>query len=104
MMTDILISLDDRFLYFSNYLHGDVRQYDISEPSKPKLVGQVFIGGMILNDGPVKVIEDKELKVSTKGSRSRSRSSRARTIQPLCPFCGRETPRKIYNSEIILEN
>lgn len=61
MMTDILISLDDRFLYFSNWLHGDVRQYDISEPSKPKLVGQVFIGGSIVNGGPVKVIQDKEL-------------------------------------------
>lgn len=63
MMTDILISLDDRYLYFSNYLHGDVRQYDISEPSKPKLVGQIFLGGSIINDGPVKVIEDKELTV-----------------------------------------
>lgn len=63
MITDILISLDDRFLYFSNYLHGDIRQYDISEPSKPKLVGQVFIGGSILNDGPVKVIDDPELQV-----------------------------------------
>lgn len=40
-ITDILISLDDRFLYFSNWLHGDVRQYDISDTRKPKLVGQV---------------------------------------------------------------
>lgn len=63
MVTDILISLDDRFLYFSNYLHGDVRQYDITDPAKPKLVGQVFLGGAILSDGKVKVIEDKELKV-----------------------------------------
>lgn len=29
-MTDILLSLDDKFLYFSNWMHGDVRQYDIS--------------------------------------------------------------------------
>ena len=40
-ITDILISLDDRFLYFSNWLHGDIRQYDISDTRKPKLVGQV---------------------------------------------------------------
>ncbi|KAM7080542.1 methanethiol oxidase-like [Ciconia maguari] len=40
-ITDILISLDDRFLYFSNWLHGDIRQYDISNTRKPKLVGQV---------------------------------------------------------------
>ena len=32
LITDILISMDDRFLYFSNWLHGDVRQYDISRP------------------------------------------------------------------------
>lgn len=62
MMTDILLSLDDRYLYFSNWLHGDVRQYDISDPAKPKLTGQVFVGGVILNDSKVKVIEDKELK------------------------------------------
>jgi len=47
LITDILISLDDRFLYFSNWLHGDIRQYDISDPHHPKLVGQVVIGGSI---------------------------------------------------------
>ena len=47
LITDILISMDDRFLYFSNWLHGDLRQYDISDPSKPKLTGQVWIGGML---------------------------------------------------------
>ena len=29
------------FLYFSNWLHGDLRQYDISDPKRPRLVGQV---------------------------------------------------------------
>ncbi|MBL8821409.1 MAG: selenium-binding family protein [Planctomycetia bacterium] len=47
LITDLLISLDDRFLYFSNWLHGDIRQYDISDPAKPKLVGQVWLGGVI---------------------------------------------------------
>lgn len=63
MMTDILLSLDDRFLYFSNWLHGDVRQYDISDPAKPKLTGQIFLGGLVLSDSKMNVIEDKELKV-----------------------------------------
>jgi selenium-binding protein 1 len=62
LITDILISLDDRFLYFSNWLHGDVRQYDITDRSNPKLVGQIFIGGAICKDGPVKVTKDTELK------------------------------------------
>jgi selenium-binding protein 1 len=31
VMTDILISMDDKYLYFSNWLHGDIRQYDITD-------------------------------------------------------------------------
>lgn len=62
MMSDIILSLDDRFLYFNNWMHGDVRQYDISDPAKPKLTGQIFLGGCILSDSKVKVIEDKELQ------------------------------------------
>jgi methanethiol oxidase len=62
LMTDILLSLDDRYIYFSNWFHGDVRQYDISDPAHPKMTGQVFLGGLILNDSNVKVVEDKELK------------------------------------------
>lgn len=66
MVTDILISLDDRYLYLSNWMHGDVRQYDISDPAKPQLKGQVFLGGCILNDSSVEVIDDYELNVSFK--------------------------------------
>ena len=47
LITDIIISMDDKFLYFSNWLHGDIRQYDITDPSNPKLVGQVWCGGQI---------------------------------------------------------
>jgi selenium-binding protein 1 len=63
-MSDIILSMDDRFLFFSNWLHGDVRQYDVSDPSNPRLVGQIFLGGSIQKDGPVRVVEDKELSVS----------------------------------------
>ncbi|MBY0512348.1 MAG: selenium-binding family protein [Gemmataceae bacterium] len=47
MPTDMVISMDDHFLYLSNWLHGDVRQYDISDPATPKLVGQLFIAGQL---------------------------------------------------------
>ncbi len=47
LITDLLVSMDDKYLYFSNWLHGDVRQYDISDPSNPKLTGQVWIGGLL---------------------------------------------------------
>ncbi|XP_048372052.1 methanethiol oxidase-like [Sphaerodactylus townsendi] len=61
LSTYILISLDDRFLYLSNFIHGDVRQYDITDPFHPKLVGQVFLGGSIQKSSGVTVLEDKEL-------------------------------------------
>uniref|UniRef100_A0A8C8B3E4 Methanethiol oxidase n=1 Tax=Otus sunia TaxID=257818 RepID=A0A8C8B3E4_9STRI len=61
-ITDILISLDDRFLFFSNWLHGDVRQYDISDRRRPRLVGQIFLGGSITRGGPVTVCGDEELQ------------------------------------------
>jgi selenium-binding protein 1 len=47
LITDILVSMDDHYLYFSNWLHGDLRQYDISDPSNPRLTGQVWIGGLL---------------------------------------------------------
>ncbi|XP_073465261.1 methanethiol oxidase-like [Aquarana catesbeiana] len=61
-ISDILISLDDRFLYFCNWVHGDIRQYDITDPCHPKLLGQIFLAGSILKGGAVKVLEDQELK------------------------------------------
>jgi selenium-binding protein 1 len=47
LITDLVLSLDDRWLYFSNWLHGDLRQYDVSDPAQPKLTGQVWLGGLM---------------------------------------------------------
>jgi selenium-binding protein 1 len=47
LITDLVLSMDDRFLYFANWLHGDVRQYDVSDPANPKLTGQLWLGGVI---------------------------------------------------------
>ena len=58
LITDILLSMDDRFLYFSNWLHGDLRQYDISDPSNPRLTGQVWMGGLL---GKAPVVEGIEI-------------------------------------------
>ena len=61
LITDLVLSMDDRFLYFSDWLHGDLRQYDVSDPENPKLTGQLWLGGMLgkesdngrpLNGGP----------------------------------------------------
>ena len=47
LITDFLISLVDCFLYFVNWLHGDVRQSNIEDPKNPALTGQVWVGGLI---------------------------------------------------------
>ncbi len=35
---------------------GDICQYDISDPSNPKLTGRLWVGGSIRKGGPVKVL------------------------------------------------
>jgi methanethiol oxidase len=47
LITDLVLSLDDRWLYFSDWLHGDIRRYDVRDPSKPRLTGQVWPGGVL---------------------------------------------------------
>jgi methanethiol oxidase len=47
LVTDINLSLDDRFLYVSCWGTGEFRQYDVSDPFHPKLVGSVHLGGII---------------------------------------------------------
>jgi selenium-binding protein 1 len=53
LISDVVLSMDDRFLYFANWLQGDVRQYDVSDPARPKLTGQVYLGGLIGKAGKV---------------------------------------------------
>ncbi len=62
LVTDIDLSLDDRFLYVSCWGTGEMRQYDVSDPFHPRLAGSVRIGGIVtraahpasgpLNGGP----------------------------------------------------
>ncbi len=46
LLTDIDLSLDDRFLYASCWGTGEMRQYDVSDPHNPKQVGSLHIGGI----------------------------------------------------------
>jgi methanethiol oxidase len=46
LVTDINLSLDDRFLYVSCWGTGELRQYDVSDPLAPQLTGSVQIGGV----------------------------------------------------------
>ncbi|HET9488911.1 MAG TPA: selenium-binding family protein [Methylomirabilota bacterium] len=47
LVTDIDLSVDDRYLYVSCWGTGDLQQYDVSDPFKPKLTGTVRIGGIV---------------------------------------------------------
>jgi selenium-binding protein 1 len=47
LVTDLNLSLDDRFLYVSCWGTGELQQYDVSNPFEPKLVGSVKIGGIV---------------------------------------------------------
>jgi len=47
VVTDINLSLDDRFLYVSCWGSGEFQQYDVSDPFKPMLTGTVKLGGII---------------------------------------------------------
>ena len=62
LVTDIELSLDDKFLYVSCWGTGELRQYDVSDPLNPRLAGSVRLGGIVkqaphekageLNGGP----------------------------------------------------
>jgi selenium-binding protein 1 len=47
LVTDLNLSLDDRFLYVSCWGTGELRQYDVSDPFDPRFVGSVKIGGIV---------------------------------------------------------
>jgi selenium-binding protein 1 len=47
LVSDINLSLDDRFLYVSCWGTGEMRQYDVSDPFNPKLTGSVHLGGIV---------------------------------------------------------
>jgi selenium-binding protein 1 len=47
LVTDINLSLDDRFLYVSCWGTGELLQYDVSDPFHPRKAGSVRIGGIV---------------------------------------------------------
>ena len=46
-VTDVNLSLDDRYLYVSCWGTGELRQYDVSDPFNPVLSGSVKLGGIV---------------------------------------------------------
>jgi methanethiol oxidase len=47
LMTDINLSVDDRYLYVSCWGSGEFIQYDVTDPFHPKKVSSIYLGGII---------------------------------------------------------
>jgi selenium-binding protein 1 len=47
LVTDINLSLDDKWLYVSCWGTGELRRYDVSVPEQPKLTSTIQIGGIV---------------------------------------------------------
>jgi methanethiol oxidase len=47
LISDIALSLDDRFLYVSCWGTGELRQYDVSDPFNPTLNSTIQLGGVV---------------------------------------------------------
>jgi selenium-binding protein 1 len=47
LVTDIDLSVDDRYLYVSCFGTGDLHRYDVSDPANPVEAGKVRIGGIV---------------------------------------------------------
>lgn len=46
LVTDIDLSLDDKYLYVACWGMGEMHQYDVSDPMNPVLAGKVEVGGI----------------------------------------------------------
>ncbi len=74
LVSDLNLSLDDRFLYVSCWGTGELLQYDVSDPFNPVQTGSVRIGGVVgraahparpdqpLNGGPQMVEISRDAK------------------------------------------
>jgi methanethiol oxidase len=47
LVSDIDLSVDDRWLYVSCWGTGELKQYDVSDPSNPRETGSVRLGGIV---------------------------------------------------------
>ena len=47
LVTDINLSVDDRYLYVSCWGTGEFIQFDVSDPFKPKKISSIRLGGIV---------------------------------------------------------
>jgi hypothetical protein len=47
LVSDIDLSVDDRWLYVSCFATGELKQYDVSDPHNPKETDSIRLGGIV---------------------------------------------------------
>lgn len=47
LITDIVLSVDDRSLFVSCWGTGEIKRYDVSDPRRPRETGSVRLGGIV---------------------------------------------------------
>ncbi|PAV61896.1 hypothetical protein WR25_22818 [Diploscapter pachys] len=50
LLTDLIISMDDRYMFVAAWLHGTIWQFDIQDPFKVSLKTKISIGGLIASN------------------------------------------------------
>ena len=83
LVTDIDLSVDDRYLYVSCWGTGEFIQYDVSDPFKPKKVSSIRLGGIVRRSPhPSSPEQPAEWRAADGRSQSR-RAARLLHEQPL---------------------
>ncbi len=89
LLSDIDLSLDDRYLYASCWGTGEMRQYDVSDPFDPKLVGSVHIGGIVRRAPPSVGSRTSRSTAARRWSRSAATAQRVYFTNSLYRSVGR---------------
>ncbi|CAP26959.2 Protein CBG06685 [Caenorhabditis briggsae] len=55
LLTDMIISMDDRWLYVCGFLHGIVWRFDIQDPFRVSLHGKINLGGVFDSSPEVRI-------------------------------------------------
>ncbi|OTF79166.1 hypothetical protein BLA29_010194, partial [Euroglyphus maynei] len=62
LITDIIISMDDQYLFLSAWLFGEIHQYTGLQDDHLRMVGRIRVGGMLIVSptSTIKVIDDDD--------------------------------------------
>ena len=93
LVTDINLSLDDRFLYVSCWGTGEMRQYDVSDPFNPRHTGSVHLGGIVRKTAHPKTRAAPERRAADGGGEPGRAQGVLQQLAVLPPGTRSSTPR-----------